>query len=71
MNVELIENGTEIKIKFVPETEKEMRIMGTLRNHFFFGSKENNTYPQYDGKTSNEQNFVTSLSLKFEAFKKQ
>jgi hypothetical protein len=47
---------------FFPESEEEMRIMGALRNAFFWGSFDNGTFPKYDGITS-EQNFVTSMKF--------
>ncbi len=68
MKVQKTKDGSEIKITFVPETEEEKRIMGTLRNHYFFGSKENETFPDYDGITS-EDNYVTSMRFKFKVFK--
>lgn len=57
-----------VKVTFIPQTEEEKKIMGTLRHHFFFGLPEKGTYPKYDGITS-ENNYVTSLSLKFKTFK--
>lgn len=67
MRVQKEKDGTEIKIVFIPETEEEQRIMGSLRHHFFYGMPEKKTYPDYGGITT-ENNFVTSLSLKFKEF---
>lgn len=60
-------SGNEVKVTFIPETEEEKRLMGTLRNHYFYGLPEEGTYPEYDGITS-EDNFVTSMSFKFNKF---
>lgn len=67
MKLQRIKTGEEVKITFIPETEKEKLIMGGLRNYFFFGFDDDKTYPQYDGMTS-EGNYVTSLSLKYKNF---
>ena len=67
MKLQKTTNGNETKVTFLPETEEEKRIMGTLRNHYFFGMDENGTYPEYDGITSDD-NFVTSMSFKFNKF---
>ena len=67
MKLQKTTSGNEIKVTFIPETEEEKRIMGTLRNHYFFGMDENGTYPEYDGITS-EDNYVTSMSFKFNKF---
>ena len=67
MKVQKTKEINDVKITFIPENEEEMRIMGSLRNHFFYGMPEEKTYPDYDGITT-ENNFVTSLSLKFKEF---
>ena len=67
MKIQETTNGKERKVTFIPETENEKRIMGTLRNHYFWGMTENGTYPEYDGITT-EDNFVTSMSFKFNLF---
>lgn len=67
MKLQKTTSGNEIKVTFIPETDEEKRIMGTLRNHYFFGMDENGTYPEYDGITSDD-NFVTSMSFKFNKF---
>ena len=54
-------------VTFIPETEEEKRIMGSLRNHYFFGLEEKGTYPKYDGITM-EDNFVTSMKFSFNNF---
>lgn len=62
------ENQEEwITYAFVPETEEEKRMLGTLRHHFFYGSTEKKTFPHYAGITS-ENNFVTSLMLEMKKF---
>ena len=61
-------DSTKSKITFIPETVEEKRIMGTLRQHFFFGLPEDGTFPQYAGIESQDQ-FVTSLSMEFNKFK--
>lgn len=61
-----------VKITFIPETEEEKIIMGTLRHHFFWGLPEKGTYPEYGGITTEETPhgvYVASLSLKFKLFK--
>lgn len=67
MKLQKTTSENEIKITFLPETEEEKRIMGTLRNHYFWGLPKNGTYPEYDGITT-EDNFVTSMSFKFNNF---
>ena len=67
MKLQKTTSGNEVKITFLPETEEEKRIMGTLRNHYFWGLPEEGTYPEYDGITT-EDNFVTSMSFKFNKF---
>ena len=68
MKVQKTKDGNEVKITFIPETEEEKIIMGTLRNHYFFGLPEKGTYPEYDGITQ-EDNYVTSMKFKFKVFK--
>lgn len=62
MKLKSIKNaeGKTAVVAFIPETEEEKLIMGSLRNHYFFGSQENGTYPHYDGITSDD-NYVTSM----------
>lgn len=67
MKLEKTKDGKVVKVTFIPETEEEKLIMGTLRNHYFFGIEENGTFPQYDGITS-EDNMVTSMKFKFNVF---
>ena len=64
MKLQKTTDGSTSKVTFIPETEEEKRIMGTLRNHYFWGNDETGTYPQYDGITT-EDNYVTSMSFKF------
>lgn len=67
MKVQKEKDGDNVKITFIPETEGEKKIMGTLRQHFFWGLTEKGTYPEYAGITV-EDDYVTSLSLKFNQF---
>jgi hypothetical protein len=67
MKLQKTTNGNVSKVTFIPETEEEKRIMGTLRNHYFWGMSEHGTYPKYDGITT-EDNYVTSMSFKFNKF---
>lgn len=67
MKIKKTKNDNVSKVTFVPETEEEKRLMGTLRNHYFFGTIEDGTFPKYDGITT-EDNFVTSMSFKFNDF---
>ena len=67
MKLQKTTDGNVSKVTFIPETEEEKRIMGTLRNHYFFGDDKNGTYPEYDGITT-EDNYVTSMSFKFNKF---
>lgn len=67
MKINKTTDGNVSKVTFIPETEEEKRIMGTLRNHYFWGLPEEGTYPEYDGITT-EHNFVTSMSFKFNRF---
>lgn len=63
-------NNSVTRIIFIPETEEEKCLMGTLRNHYFFGMDEDGTFPKYDGITS-EDNYVTSMAFKFLDFKQK
>jgi hypothetical protein len=63
-------NGAPATFAFFPETEEEMRIIGSLRNAFFFGDEKQGTYPEYDGKTS-QDNFVTSIKFTIPARSKK
>lgn len=47
-------------IVFIPETEEERLIMGTLRQYFYWGTPDKGTKPQYGGITSHD-NYVTSM----------
>ena len=68
MKVQKEKKDNIVRIIFVPETKEEKLIMGDLRNHYFFGSSEDGTFPKYDGITS-EDNYVTSMKFKFNSFK--
>lgn len=48
-------------VAFIPETEEEKLIMGTLRNAYYFGSSKHGTYPHYDGISSSDDGYVTSM----------
>lgn len=67
MKLQKTTDGSISKVTFFPETEEEKRIMGTLRNHYFFGDDKKGTYPKYNGITT-EDNFVTSMSFIFKHF---
>lgn len=67
MKVQKQTDGKVSKVIFIPETEEEKRIMGTLRNHYFYGLPEEGTFPEYDGITTDD-NFVTSMRFKFNKF---
>lgn len=68
MKLEMIKNGSEVNFKFIAETEEEKRMLGSLRQHYFFGFNEDGTYPQYDG-IDVEDNFVTAMKFKYNQFK--
>lgn len=61
-------NENETTIEFVAESQDERLILGDLRNHFFFGTRESKTFPKYDGMTSYDENHVHSIKLKFQKF---
>lgn len=67
MKVQKTTEGNESTITFIPETEEEKRIMGSLRNQYFFGAREDGTFPDYAGITT-EDNFVTSMRFKYKEF---
>lgn len=67
MKLQKTTDGKVSKVTFIPETEEEKLIMGTLRNHYFWGDDKTGTYPQYYGITT-EDNYVTSMSFKFNKF---
>ena len=67
MKLQKTKSGNETKVTFIPETDEEKFIMGTLRMHYFYGLPEEGTYPKYDGVTTKD-NFVTSMSFKFNRF---
>lgn len=67
MKLQKTVSGNGFKVTFIPETEEEKGIMGTLRNHYFWGDDKKGTYPEYDGITT-EGNYVTSMSFKFNKF---
>ena len=59
----------EIRFQIVADTEDEMRKLGTIRDHYFFGSDEKHTFPEYDGRESTEDGkFVTALKFKCKEF---
>lgn len=67
MKVQKTTEGKVSKVIFIPETEEEKRIMGTLRDHYFYGMDKDGTFPEYDGITT-EDNFVISMRFKFNKF---
>lgn len=68
MKLEKITEGNVTKVKFVAETKEEKLILGSLRQHYFFGGDEDGTFPQYDGIDS-EDNYVTAMMFKYNHFK--
>jgi hypothetical protein len=60
--------GEKSKVTFLPETEEEKLIMGSLRNQYFFGTKESGTYPKYAGITTTEDNYIESMSFEYKHF---
>jgi hypothetical protein len=68
MKLEKIKNGSEVNFKFIAETEKEKRMLGDLRQHYFYGMDDDGTFPQYDG-IEYEDNFVTAMKFKYNQFK--
>jgi len=67
MKLEKIKNGSEVNFKFIAETEEEKRMLGDLRHHYFFGTDDDGTFPQYDGIES-EDNYVTAMKFKYNLF---
>lgn len=67
MKIQKTTEGRVRRVTFIPETEEEKLIIGTLRNHYFLGDDKDGTYPEYDGITI-EGNYVTSMSFKFNEF---
>ena len=68
MKVEKITVDNVTKIKFIADTQEETLILGSLRNHYFFGDDSDGTYPEYDGMESND-NYVTALKFRYNSFK--
>ena len=60
--------GEKVKVTFIPETEEEKLIMGSLRNHYFFGLPEEGTFPEYAGIDSKD-NYVTAMHFTYYKFK--
>lgn len=67
MKIQKTTIGKESKVTFFPETEEEKLIMGSLRNHYFFGTRDSGTFPKYAGITTKD-NFVTSMSFEYKNF---
>ena len=68
MKIEKITVNNVTKIEFIADTLEEKLILGGLRNHYFFGSDKDGTYPEYAGKKS-EDNYVTAIVFKYSHFK--
>ena len=68
MKIEKITEDNVTKIKFIADTQEEKLILGSLRNHYFFGGDDDGTYPEYDGMES-DNNCVTALKFKYNSFK--
>lgn len=70
MKLEKERDNNVTRIIFIPETEEEKLLMGTLRHHYFYGMDEDGTFPKYDGITT-EDNYITSMAFKFLDFKQE
>jgi hypothetical protein len=68
MKLEKKTKGEKVTVTFIPETEEEKLIMGSLRNHYFFGLSEEGTFPKYAGINS-EDNYVTAMHFTYYKFK--
>lgn len=68
MKLKKVKKGNEVNFKFIAETEEEKRMLGDLRQHYFYGMDDDGTFPQYDGIES-ENNFVTAMKFKYNQFK--
>lgn len=69
MKLQKTSEGSKVEVIFVAETEEEKRILGSLRDHFFWGNPDDAIYPQYAGSTT-EDNFVKSLHFEYKQFEK-
>jgi hypothetical protein len=67
MKVQRKNNEGKVQVTFIPETEEEKLIMGSLRNHYFFGMNKDGTFPKYAGITSKDD-YVTSMIFEYNAF---
>ena len=68
MKLEKKTKGEKVTVTFIPETEEEKLIMGSLRNHYFFGLPEDGTFPEYAGIHS-EDNYVIAMHFTYYNFK--
>lgn len=62
-------NNGKVTVTFIPETEEEKLIMGSLRYQYFWGSSTEGTFPKYAGITT-EDNYITSMKFEYSPFKK-
>ena len=68
MKIKKEQEGEKVTVTFLPETEDEKLIMGSLRNHYFFGSTEEKTFPKYAGIRT-EDNYVVAMMFEYKVFK--
>lgn len=57
----------------IPENEDEQKVLGNIRNAYFFGLEDTQTYPEYDGMECEEKHnnrFVTKLKFVIPKYKK-
>lgn len=52
--------GNTATVVFIPETEEERLIMGSLRQYYYWGTEDDGTKPKYAGITS-QDDYVTSM----------
>lgn len=68
MKLEKFTENNVTRVKFIAETKEEKLILGSLREHYFYGMNDDGTFPQYDGIDS-EDNYVTAIKFKYNYFK--
>ncbi len=72
MKIQKTKINNELHWKLIAETTEEKCILGGLRNHYFFGREDDNTFPEYDGIESEEIDdslyYVTAIKFKCKKF---